>query len=98
MNKRDIVEELHNKVGFPKRETAALVDLTLEKIAAALVEGRPVTISSFGTFRVKHRKSQKGRNLKTGESVIVPGRKTVTFKASPALKELVNETPGTGNT
>ena len=98
MNKQDIVEALHNKVGFSKRETAQLVDLTLEKIAAALVEDEAVTISSFGTFKVKRRKPKRARNLKTGESVDVPSRKTVTFKASPALKELVNEIPETGNT
>ena len=98
MNKRDIVEALHEKVGFSKRETTFLVDAALEKITSALVGNETVTISSFGTFRVKERKAQKGRNLKTGESVVVPSRKTVTFKASPALKEVINETPGSGNT
>jgi len=97
MNKRDIVEALHEKVGFSKRETALLVDTTLDEIAGALVGNETVTISTFGTFSVKERKAQKARNLKTGKSVVVPPRKTVTFKASPALKELVNESLKTGN-
>lgn len=91
MNKRDIVEALHERVGFSKRETAVIVDTALEQMRTALEGGESVTISTFGTFSVKTRKAQKARNLKTGESVVVPPRRTVTFKASPVLKERVNE-------
>jgi integration host factor subunit alpha len=95
MNKKDMVDALHEKVGFSKRETARIVDTALGHMRAALEGGDTIMISAFGTFVVKERKAQNARNLKTGEPILVPPRKTVTFKASPVLKERVNETTGT---
>ncbi len=92
MNKKGVVQAIHERVGFSKRETTAIVDTALEIIKTALVAEKPVMISSFGKFSVCTRKAQKGRNLQTGQSVIIPPRKAVTFKASQALKDRINET------
>ncbi|MBW2194928.1 MAG: integration host factor subunit alpha [Deltaproteobacteria bacterium] len=92
MNKKDIVQAIHERVGFSKRETTAIVDTALETIKTALVAEKQVMISSFGKFSVRQRKAQKGRNLQTGQSVTIPPRKAVTFKASQVLKDRINET------
>jgi len=39
---------------------------------------------------VKTRKAQKARNLTTGEPVMVPSRKTVTFRAGRCMENKVN--------
>ena len=90
MNKKDIVEAIHSKVGFSKRETAAIVDKALELLKTALAEGDSVMISSFGKFSVREKKAHKGRNPKTGETMTLPARKVVTFKVSRVLKERIN--------
>ena len=90
MNKKDIVEAIHTKVGFSKRETAAIVDKALELLKTALAEGDSVMISSFGKFSLREKKAHKGRNPKTGESITLPARKVVTFKVSRVLKERIN--------
>ncbi len=92
MNKKDIVQAIHERVGFSKRETTAIVDTALETIKTELIAEKPVMISSFGKFSVRQRKAQKGRNLQTGTSVLIPPRKVVTFKASQVLKDRINET------
>ena len=48
--------------------------------------GNDVKISSFGTFKVKHKKMRIGRNPKTGVEFIISARKVVTFNASNILK------------
>lgn len=91
MNKKGIIEAIHEKVGFPKRETKALVDEAFELLKTALDNGEPVMVSAFGKFSVQHRKVRKGRNPQTGESTTIPARNVVTFKASRVLKEQINE-------
>jgi integration host factor subunit alpha len=90
MNKKDIVEAIHAKVGFSRRETAAIVDKALELMKSSLAEGDSVMISAFGKFSVRHKKAQKGRNPKTGETMTLPPRKVITFKVSRGLKEQIN--------
>ena len=47
-------------------------------------------VAGFGTFNVSKRKAREGRNPQTGETVKIPARKAVSFKAGTALKEAVN--------
>jgi integration host factor subunit alpha len=91
MNKKNIVEAICEKVGFSKRETAAIVDAALELIKSSLIGEEPVMISAFGKFTVRDRKAKKGRNPHTGETIPIPARKVVTFKVSRVLKERINE-------
>ncbi len=91
MNKKDIIEVIHAKVGFSRRETAAIVDKALEIMKSSLSDHDPVMISSFGKFDVRERKAHIGRNPQTGEAITIPARKVVTFKASRVLKERINE-------
>jgi len=90
MNKKDIVEDIQATVGFPKRETAQIVDKALEIMKSTLVGGDSVMISGFGKFSVHQKRARKGRNPKTGETMTLPERKVVTFKVSRKLKERVN--------
>ncbi len=90
MNKKDIVEAIHARVGFSKRETAAIVDKAFELLKTVLAEGDSVMISGFGKFCVRGKKAHKGRNPKTGETITLPARKVVTLKVSRVLKERIN--------
>ena len=41
-----------------------------------------VTISGFGSFRMRDKRAREGRNPKTGESAPIPARRVVTFRSS----------------
>lgn len=84
MNRLDIIKAV-SKVLSTKGEAARAVETTFETIRGALNNGEKVVISNFGTFRVKQRQQRQGRNPKTGDSVTVPPRKGVRFKASKNL-------------
>ena len=84
MNRLDIIKAVA-RVLTTKGEAARAVETTFETVRAALRAGEKVVISNFGTFRVKARQARVGRNPKTGDTVEVPPRKGVRFKASKNL-------------
>ena len=90
MTKNDIVDRLHEKLGFPKKEAADILDSIFDSIKASLSDNRPVKISNFGNFVLKDKNSRVGRNPKTGEEIEIPARTVVTFKPSSKLKETIN--------
>ena len=51
-----------------------------------------MVVVGFGTFRIGNRAARKGINPRTGAIIDVAPRKVVTFKPSPSLKKLINET------
>ena len=51
-------------------------------------EGGKVIIRDFGIFQYKGRKARTARNPKTGESVDVPAKQVLTFKANKNTERL----------
>lgn len=84
MNRLDIIRAVA-RVLTTKGEAAKAVETAFETVRQALREGDKVVVSNFGTFRVKSRQARVGRNPKTGQSVEVPPRRGVRFKASKNL-------------
>ena len=85
-----IVEVVHNRFGLSNKESAKIVETLLEIIKRTLESGEDVLISGFGKFNVKVKKERKGRNPATGDDMILPPRKVVTFKSSGKLRDKVN--------
>lgn len=93
MTKADIVEEIYEKVGFSKKESAELVEKVFDAIKDTLAAGEKVKISGFGNFVVRDKNSRKGRNPQTGQEILLEARKVLTFKPSLVLKNILNEAP-----
>ena len=91
MKKVELVEAIAHKAGLTKADAARSLDATLEAIGGALAKGDRVPLIGFGTFAVSKRGKRTARNPRTGESITIPARKAVTFKAGTALKEKVNK-------
>ena len=90
MKKVELVEAIAKKAGLTKADAARSLDATLEAIGAALKKGDKVPLIGFGTFAVSKRNARTARNPRTGETIKIPARKAVTFKAGTALKDKVN--------
>ncbi len=87
LTKRDIVLDIYEKTKFPQKEVRETVQLTLDAIAQALLEGRNVELRNFGVFEVQVRKSRIGRNPNKPETdVVIPERAVIKFKAGKELK------------
>jgi integration host factor subunit alpha len=90
LTKADIATKIADDCGFLKGEAAEIVEKILDIIKNSLIQGEDVMISGFGKWTVKSKKSRRGRNPQTGASLILDGRKVVTWKYSPILKQFVN--------
>ena len=90
MKKAELVEAIAEKAGLTKADATRALEATFEVITKALKKGEKVPVAGFGTFNVSKRKAREGRNPQTGETVKIPARKAVSFKAGTALKEAVN--------
>ncbi len=90
MKKVELVEALAKKVGLTKAEAGRALDATFEVIAEALEKGDKVPLVGFGTFGTSKRGARTARNPRTGETIKIPARKAVVFKAGTALKNRVN--------
>ncbi len=87
MNKAQLVECVALEANLTKKVAAEAVDAVFTVMTKALKEGDTVKLVGFGNFTPKKRAARTARNPMTGEDVYVPESKTVTFKASKALKE-----------
>jgi len=90
LTKADIVERIHDKVGYSKKEAGEVVDAIFELIKHHLESGQKVKVSGFGNFVVHEKRPRKGRNPQTGEAITIRGRRVLGFKASPTLKKSMN--------
>ena len=90
LNKQSIIEQIQSEMGFPKAQSIEVVETLLSIIKSSLGSGDDILISGFGKFCVKDKKERKGRNPATGEDVILPARRVVTFKCSGRLRKKVN--------
>jgi len=90
LTKAEIAEQVHNQVGRNKKESAQMVEALFETIKESLEEGKDVMISGFGKFSIRDREERKGRNPLTGDAIMLPAKKVVTFRCSGKLREKIN--------
>jgi integration host factor subunit alpha len=90
LTKADIVSAIQTENGYPRKRSSELVETLLDIIKNTLASGNDVLISGFGKFNVVDKNDRKGRNPATGEDMMLPARKVVTFKCSGKLRDRVN--------
>ncbi len=90
MTKADIIENIYEKVGISKKETAKVIHVIFDTIKESLENEESVKVARFGTFSVRRKRARRGRNPQTDEEITITARKVITFKASNVLKDLVN--------
>ena len=100
MTKAEIVEDIAAKTGLTKKEIAEAVDMFLQTVTDALVQGKHLEIRGFGTFKVKERKARIARNpgqvlrlskrlLREGQQQSLPSL----LDLSAALQVLAHKSP-----
>ena len=62
LTRQDISEALYRHVGLSKYESAQMLETVLEHISNALIDGKSVKLSSFGTFIPRQKRERIGRN------------------------------------
>ena len=97
MTKANIVRIICEKMGFKPKESTEIVDQVFGILKETLEDAKKVMISVFGNVVVRQKRSRKGRNPKTGEEIVISGRRVVTFKPSTVLRKALNKKEGSEN-
>ncbi|MEK7193117.1 MAG: HU family DNA-binding protein [Patescibacteria group bacterium] len=90
MNKQNIIDAVHAKIGGTKVAAEEAVETVVWSIIDGLKKGDEVSVAGMGVFSVKDRPARDARNPRTGETVRVAPSKAPKFRAAKALKDAVN--------
>ncbi len=90
MTKRQLVVRIADETGLTQHQVFGVVQRTLDYITESLGRDETVEFRDFGVFEIKIRKPRVGRNPnKPKNTVVIPARKVVKFKAGKVMKALV---------
>lgn len=90
VTRADLCEAVYQKIGLSRTESSKLVEAVLDEICDAVARGENVKLSSFGSFVVRDKGEQIGRNPKTGVEVPIEPRRVMVFKPSNVMKARIN--------
>ena len=97
MTKQEMALRIAEKMKLSQNTVKQIVQLTMDGITEVLVTEGRLELRNFGVFEVKTRKPRKARNPRTGEQVMVPSRKAVTFRAGRFMTDRINGLVGPGD-
>ena len=73
-------------VKLSKKEVTAVYDQLLAGIRQGLMEGNDVRLAGIGSLRTKMTAERNGRNVRTGEAIVIAARREVKFSVASDLK------------
>jgi len=88
--KADLADAIYVALPVDKPKATQIVEDYIELIKEALEKEGKVVLAGFGTYEVKFKLPRKGRNPKTGDSLILRARKVVRFKISKPFRKTMN--------
>lgn len=91
MRKEELIKELAKKSALTVNEVTRALDSFEQIVKEEILECGEIQIPSIGKLKLKTLSKREGRNPKTGESISIPERNRVAFKASSKLKEYINQ-------
>jgi DNA-binding protein HU-beta len=94
VNKQELVAAVAKRLGVTKAKAAQVTDLFFGAsglIASELKRGERVAITGFGSFETRKREAREWRDPRTGKAVNIKASAVPAFRASRALRDLVNK-------
>ena len=89
MTKAELITQLAEQAEIKKSEAEKALATIIATVATEVKAGRDMALTGLGTFSLSKRAARKGRNPRTGETIKIPASKTVKFRPSKALKDMV---------
>jgi nucleoid DNA-binding protein len=89
VTKNDLVVKIAKATGLRQVDIKRIVQMTLDGLVDVLATEGRVELRNFGVFKVKERKARKARNPRTGEEVMVPAKRVVTFKPGKLMEDKI---------
>jgi DNA-binding protein HU-beta len=89
MNRAKLISLVAQRANISDRSCEEVLKHLTDTITDQMALGEKITISGFGTFETKLRKSTIARNPKTGELMDIAEQNVATFRAGTNLKGAV---------
>lgn len=86
MKKEALAAVISRRSRFSLTDVNDLLTVAFDEIGNALGKGE----GHIGMLKPSRRAAGKGRNVHTGEIIVIPAKRTVTFKPFKKLKETLN--------
>lgn len=87
--KKEIAKEVAEALDISQTLAREAVQQTLDSIVDGLVADGRIELRKFGVFEIRDRAAKRARNPNTGEAVMVPAKKVVTFRSGTYMDERV---------
>lgn len=84
--KSTLLERITEDADLDPKAAHEALETLLKIMKDTLGSGEDVMISGFGKFSVNEKAPRKGRNPATGDAMILPKRRVVTFNLSKKLR------------
>lgn len=90
LNRHSLTEAIAKNCLLTSSKSEEILRVVLSEIESALLLGKSVKFSGFGSFTVKMKKPRYARNFATGEAVNVPEQKSISFTPSDKVIDKLN--------
>ena len=90
MDNKKFIEELSSRLDLSQQSVNTLIDLLSREVATTASNLDGIVVPGFGTFDSKLREERIAVHPASGKRLLVPPRIYLTFKASPVLKQKIN--------
>lgn len=88
---KHIAADLAEKHDMPKKQMNQIMDEMVAHLVKNLKKGNRIRVAGLGILQVKKRAARMGRNPATGETISIPAKKKIAFRAAKELKEAVGK-------
>jgi integration host factor subunit alpha len=84
-------DALQNQQGMSMEKANVILESILTELSHLIAKSEYVKIIGFGTFLIHNKKERLGRNPKTKVEAVIAARKSVSFRPSLNLRQVVNK-------
>ena len=85
MTKNELIDNMALNAGISRKSANKALEALSESIILSLKKGERISLKGLGSWTVYKRAARVGRNPRTNESLNIPSKNTIKFKASPQL-------------
>jgi DNA-binding protein HU-beta len=88
MTKADIISNIVENTGLPKKDVAATIEAFMKEIRICMAENKEnVYLRGFGTFIIKHRAQKTARNISKNTTMVIDAHDIPAFKPAKSFIE-----------
>lgn len=91
MNNKSFVEELSARLDVSVDSVNTFIDSLGSVVAKTCSNLEGIVVAGFGTFEPKLRQERISVHPASGKRLLIPPRIYLSFKASPVLKQRIND-------